>query len=360
METQVLKIKISPEFLLTNKTEIQVSGETYGVYSGMTQMLRGGPNQTSLFTGFTFPILLTQTTIDVGYFSVFDGAISQINVVSNFIFSSTTGNPYTWYIYNTSDAEFKSFLNLSTYRVDWGDGSPLESITGYSPNSIVHNYPNNPSGYTITLKQINPWGNTTVVKQIQTPYQLVPILDPTGEAFFTPMVGSWTGTPISYNYIFSGDAVNTVANQVTSAYIPVPFTVSGVTTSRIRELFIYGPPPNYRLNTPVIQNGDIFGIITDMNAVFTAYTIQDINFVDYSDNTTLYFLGSSGLTENHLVADPLVKDELLLGIVSEPEVQSDIFIDRGKNSALERIQRLGEVDSLRDLTTYGYGFFDVT
>jgi hypothetical protein len=110
----------------------------------------------------------------------------------------------------------------------------------------------------------------------------------------------------------------------------------------------------------VIQNGDIFGIITDMNAVFTAYTIQDINFVDYSDNTTLYFLGSSGLTENHLVADPLVKDELLLGIVSEPEVQSDIFIDRGKNSALERIQRLGEVDSLRDLTTYGYGFFDVT
>jgi hypothetical protein len=56
----------------------------------------------------------------------------------------------------------------------------------------------------------------------------------------------------------------------------------------------------------------------------------------------------------------LVKDELLLGIVSEPEVQSDIFIDRGKNSALERIQRLGEVDSLRDLTTYGYGFFDVT
>ena len=91
MESEIIKIKISPEFLLTNKTEIQVSGETYGVYSGITQMLRGGPNETSLFTGFTIPILLTQTTIDVGYFSVFDGAISQLNVVTNFVFSSTTG-----------------------------------------------------------------------------------------------------------------------------------------------------------------------------------------------------------------------------------------------------------------------------
>ena len=71
-------------------------------------------------------------------------------------------------------------------------------------------------------------------------------------------------------------------------------------------------------------------------------------------------MNSSGLTSNHLVAEPIVKEEFLLGVVSEPEVQSDIFIDRGKNSALERIQRLGEVDSMRDLVTYGYGFFDVS
>ena len=66
------------------------------------------------------------------------------------------------------------------------------------------------------------------------------------------------------------------------------------------------------------------------------------------------------MTSDHLVAEPLVKEEFLLGVVSEPEVQSDIFIDRGKNSAYERIQRLGEVDSMRDLLTYGYGFFEVS
>ncbi len=61
-----------------------------------------------------------------------------------------------------------------------------------------------------------------------------------------------------------------------------------------------------------------------------------------------------------MVQDPLVKDELLLGIISQPEVQSNVFIERGKNSALERVQRIGEVDNLGDLIKYGYRFFNVT
>jgi len=372
MESQTMKINISPEFLITNKFIVQVSGETYGVYSGITQMLTSGttnPNTgtpTSLFTGFTFPILLTLTIVDIGYYSVFDGAISQLNVVTNFIFSSTTNSGFTWTIFNTSDVEFKTYLSIANYIVDWGDGSPLEVVSAYTPNGIVHTYPTNPSGYTITLQQISMFGINTILKQIQTPYQIVPMLDPTGEAFFTPMVGSWTGTPISYNFIFSGDAVNTVSAQVSSAYTNVPFTVSGVTKSRLKELYIYGPPPNYKVGVDINQNGEFFGRVIDINATYTEYIIQDVTYFDYVGKgfgdvgITLYFLPSSGLTANHLVAEPLVKDELLLGIVSEPEVQADIFIDRGRNSAFERVQRLGEVDSLRDLTTYGYGFFDLS
>ena len=50
---------------------------------------------------------------------------------------------------------------------------------------------------------------------------------------------------------------------------------------------------------------------------------------------------------------------MLLNMVMEPEVQSDVYVERGKNSALERVQRLGEVDSLDDLIGYGYGFFNI-
>jgi len=88
------------------------TGETTGVYSGMTQVLTAGPNGSSLLSGLTIPILIRQTAVDVGYFSPFDGAVLQKDVVANFIFSSTTSNPYVYNIYNTS-SEFQKFLDLT-------------------------------------------------------------------------------------------------------------------------------------------------------------------------------------------------------------------------------------------------------
>ena len=359
MDTQVMKIRVSPEVLDTIIHDVTYSGETFGVYSAMTQTLTGGPNDTSLLTGLTVPILLLENTVDLGYYSVFDGAISQQNVVSNFIFSSTTNNPYTWYVYNTADIEFNSYLQLSSYQLDWGDNSPLETITAYTPNSISHVYNSNPSGYTITLYQNNPWGNTTVSKKIQTPYVNVPNFNPQGTAYFTPNVGAWTATPISYDYIFSGDSVNLVNDQISSDYVTVPFTVSGYTESRINDLAGYGSN-KFQLLVPVTKNNENYGIITDINLVYTAYTIQNVDYYDYSDGTTIYFVQSSGLTENWMVQEPIIKDELLLGIISEAEIQSNVFIERGKNSAYERVQRIGEVDNLGDLIKYGYRFFNVT
>ena len=159
--------------------------------------------------------------------------------------------------------------------------------------------------------------------------------------------------------IFTGDSVNLVEDQVSSAYVSVPFTVSGYTDSRINDLSFYGTP-KFKLLVPVQKNNVDYGIITEINLVYTAYTIQNVDYVDYSDGTTIFFLQSSGLTADWMVQEPLVKDELLLGVIAQAEVQSNIFIERGKNSAYERIQRIGEVDNLGDLTKYGYYFFNVT
>jgi hypothetical protein len=93
--------------------------------------------------------------------------------------------------------------------------------------------------------------------------------------------------------------------------------------------------------------------------LYTAYTINDIDYYDYQDGTTLFVTYSSGLTRDMVVCQPIVKNELLLGIIDEAEVQSNIFIERGKNSALERIQRFGEVDNIGDLEKYGYKFFNI-
>ena len=60
-----------------------------------------------------------------------------------------------------------------------------------------------------------------------------------------------------------------------------------------------------------------------------------------------------------LVCSAITKDEVLLNIVDEPIIQSDVSVERGKLSALETLQRLGEVDNVGDLTKYGYKFFNI-
>jgi len=352
-------IIISPETIKGDLVQVPYGNIKVGVYSGMTQILSGGPNGRSILTGLTVPILLTQTAVDAGYYSPFDGAILQKDVVSNFIFSSTTSQPYVYTIYNTS-SELQKFLELSSYFLDWGDGSQIQTISQYTPIGYSHTYPGATSAYTITLKQVNPWGVNIVKKKVNVPYRNVVPPNPNGTAFFIPRGGSWANTPISYNYIFSGDAKNNVADQVSSTYVSVPYNLSGLTKSRLQELTPYGNLTiQQRIGLPVIQNGQIWGAVTNVSPIFTAYTINGVDYYDYINGTTIFFTKSSGFTQYNLTASAITKNEALLKVMDQPQIQTDVFVERGKNSAYERVQRLGEVDNLGDLLNYGYGFFNV-
>ncbi len=355
--TDYYKIIISPETILSDISKVQYSGQTVGVYSAMTQVVSGGALGSSILTGLTIPILFRQTSTDIGYYSPFDGAVMQMDVVTNFIFSSTTQDSYTYMVYNTSN-EYQKFLELSQYKVNWGDGSNEEVITGYTPNYISHTYPTNERKYKITLTQTNPWGVNLIEKTISVPFKNQTIYDPKGRAFFSPNIGSWSGTSVSYDFIFSGDQYNEVSKQVSSNYVSIPFYVSGVTKSRLTELQLYGNP-KYQVGVPVINNGQIWGAVSDISNSFTAYTIQNINYYDYSDGTTIYFIQSSGFTDDNIVGVPITKDEFLLKITDQGQIQTDVYIERGKQSAYERVQRIGEVDNLGDMINYGYGFFNV-
>ena len=348
---------VSPENIERDLSVVDSNGISVGVYSGMSQIVSGGTYGTSLLTGLTVNILLTQNAVDAGYYTPFDGAIMQKDVVSNFIFSSTTSDPYRVYVYNTS-SEFQKFLDLSKYVINWGDGSQLQAVTAYTPNSISHVYPSANKTYTITLSQTNPWGVVKVQKNVTLPYSAVTIYNQQGTAYFTPAGGNWFGTPVSYDYIFSGDAVNVVSAQTTNNFEQVPFIVSGLTTSRVTELALYGSP-KYQVGVPVIKNGEIWGAITNISSIYTAYTITGINFYDYADGTSIFFQESSGFTDSNLTAVPITKLESLLKVMDQPQIQTDVFLERGKNSAYERVQRLGEIDNLGDLLNYGYGFFNV-
>ena len=351
------KFVVSPENIKGDIFQVNYRGIVFGVYSGMTQVLTGNSGGTSLLTGLTVPIMITQTAVDAGYYSEFDGAILQKDVVANFIFSATTNSPYTYYVYNTS-SQIANFLELSVYTINWGDGTPTSVVTNFAPNSVNHTYPSGTNEYTITLSQNNPWGTTLVKKTVHTPFTNIVAPNPNGTAFFIPRGGSWANTPLSYNYIFSGDAVNNVSAQVSSNYVTVPYNISGVTKSRLTELQLYGPQ-KYQLYTPVIANAQVWGNIFVTASTYTGYTIQGLDYYDYIDGTTQFFGKSSGFTNQNLTAVPITKNETLVKVMDQPQIQTEVFVERGKNSAYERVQRMGEVDNLGDMVNYGYGFFNV-
>lgn len=384
------KIKISPEVILKKYLKVPYTGDSYYdeysyeeccdiILTGQTvfpngvsdyqppfsTLLSGGTNGSSLLTGLTIPILITENYTDIGYYSVFDGAVAQKDVVTNFLFSGSVSTPNIYYVYNTSDVAFKNYLTNFDFILDWGDGSPTEILGNVSPDYKQHAYPQN-GQYTITLSGSSPFGVSVIKKQVLVPYTNIVIDNPNGEITFYPAGGGWSGTPIDYAYIFSGDSDCDVDLHVSSNYVQTPFLVTGYTNSSMNDLSAYGNKSllyggKFKPGEPVTGSTGVVGTfwVQDPNKPYTGYTINEIDYYDYPDGTTVFAVYSSGLTANDLVCEPIVKEEFLMGVYGQPEVQSDIFIERGKYSALEPIQRLNEVFNMGGLTSYGYGFFKI-
>lgn len=377
MNKEIFKISISQEFLQSAKVNVVVSGQTVPMYTGLTYLLSGGTNGSSLLTGVTIPIMFEQSYKDIGYYSGFDGAILQKDINNNFIYSGTTGSPqnYVLYLYNTT----QDYTQDITFTVDWGDGSTVEVIKNKSPNYTSHTYPFNPNSlskvYTVIMSGAGPWGTTVTTKNITIPYNELGIENQEGESFFIPMGTYWSGTPISYKWIFTGDSYNNYPAQITASYPQykkIPYFVTGFTNSQLSQLRKYGSNP-YVEGVPIIKNGEIIGLVNRITDTYTAYTYNNQLYYDYPDGYTLFITGyadptnpskivpiMSGITEEMISIIPVVKEEILIGMVNATEIQSSIFIERGKLSGTENLLRLGEIDSMNDLINYGYGYFKIT
>lgn len=344
------KLRLSPEDFKSEIIPQYWSGDTFGAYTALTYLLTGGTAGTSLLTGLTIPIVLSQNCIDMGYYSEVDGDILQKDILNNFIFSAFTGSPSVYYFLNTSDLKTKKFLEQATFVLDWGDGSAPVTV---SDTIVSHTYP--PGNFNISLSAVTPWGITITQKYIQSPLNVVSITNPQGNNVFPNSEGSWTATPSSYNYIFSGDAdcdAQTIRPAGTT-----PITITGYTKSNLYDMRKYGG--GYR------NIGQIFTGTTGIIGQYLgsgangeeSYIINDVLYIDYPDGTTIFSINSSGLTL--LDCQIISKDETLMNIIEQPQVYSTVVIERGKNSVLEYMNRIGEVDNIGDMTKYGYGFFNI-
>lgn len=377
MESEKFSIKISPEVLAndlfasvytastiydlpqngvpTSSTPFTAITQDYVVYSGMSDILSGGTNGTSLLTGLTIPVFFTQTYNDIGYYSEFDGLMYQKDIITNFLYSGDdTTNLFSVSLYNTSGDFTESYLDFTTFTVDFGDGTAPQLLNSTQQNHVYLN----PGDYVITLSGANPWGVTTVSKPITIPLLGAFVPNPNGTIVFTPQGGNWANTPISSDYIFPLDSINNATYQASSNWTSVPFSVSGYTKSKIQDLRRYGPNP-YTVGYVFTKNNQVYGQIDLIQNGITGYTIENISYFDLPNGKTFYVMNSSGLTVNDLDVSVITKNEQLLDFVMAPQIQSDIFVERGKYSAFEALERLGEVDNIGDLELYGYGFFKI-
>ena len=67
-----------------------------------------------------------------------------------------------------------------------------------------------------------------------------------------------------------------------------------------------------------------------------------------------------GWNETDVSLSALTKEEYLFGIISPPEVQSDVFIDRGETTVMDKHLRMSEIKNLGQLERYGNGYYNLT
>jgi hypothetical protein len=356
---EIIKIKISPETLKQDVRPETYDGFNFGYYSGMTKILHGGVNGSSLLTGLTVPILLKQDYGDIGYYSVFDGKIGQQSGNINFIFSSDTENPYNVSFYVTTNRSEKYFEKLK-YKVDWGDNSEVQTITN-ATNIINHQYVNNNTltKYNISLTGSNSLGVFVVSKPVYLPHTGITISNPYGTVEFFNFNGSWATSPQFQNYISTGDSVSALSAQTGTTFLQLPFLISGYTSSQLESLKSYGLD-KYPINKPLIKlpNG-LTGQVISFNTQYTSYTINNVVYLDFKNGQTIYTSYSYGLTIDSLSSSAMTKNEVLLNVIDQPEIQVSGIIERGRNTGIERFLRIGEVGSIGDVTNYGYKFFNV-
>ena len=170
------------------------------------------------------------------------------------------------------------------------------------------------------------------------------------------------------------------SNTENNYYNFVDIVITATTDSRIEDVRSYSAINPYRtnfdINAEIYENYEgisvngvdritsmdnpktyVFDAINDIN-LGTNNQINGLQFKDYSANTksTLRYIGE-GFNKTNISLSALTKEEYLFGIISPPEVENDVFIDRGITTVMDMHLKLSEIKNLKGLESYGNGYY---
>jgi hypothetical protein len=296
-------------------------------------------------SGITYqiPIYLECSVDEMGIMVGFDGTMEQIEQFCNFTYVGIGGNSIR--VYNTLNTNKLKTLIDSVFMVSWGDGTSGDTIsmpTVYDANLPYADHLYTGSGiYDVEITVNSPWKVERLKRSLYIPI--------TGSTFPTDLgtlsfVIPYSDPPSGQTQTYLEDYTTLTGNTNEST---ISFLALG--KSRVDEFKKYGRSYIYSgLTTGSTDAGD-----------YTGYTIDGLFYMDYADGYTHI----TGLTSNYaneeLYQGMITRNEHLIGFLDEPQIYSDIFIERGKQGVMERNLRLGEIDSTGELDIYGSGYFKV-
>tara|TARA_R110002050_G_scaffold79261_1_gene169303 strand:- start:19403 stop:20257 length:855 start_codon:yes stop_codon:yes gene_type:complete len=126
---------------------------------------------------------------------------------------------------------------------------------------------------------------------------------------------------------------------------------------------------NNNLN-PIIYTEDVdssdptIGLETQSTGIlFKTFndTLRSVNN-DYGEFTiplTQMYYHAQGFNITNSSLSASIKEEYLLGVTSTPEVESDVFIDRGRTTILQSHLQLSEITNMGELINYGNGSYKI-
>ncbi len=82
------------------------------------------------------------------------------------------------------------------------------------------------------------------------------------------------------------------------------------------------------------------------------------DYTGITPTSVISYIGE-GLNGTNSSLSALTKEEYLFGIISTPEIKSDVFIDRGLTTVFEKHLKLSEITNLGELTRYGNGYYNL-
>ena len=300
-----------------------------------------GKNKSSAHPDYKIPITLEAKADELGIMVGFDGELDQVEQLCNFTYKAS-GNTIT--VYNTTNTNTLKRVVDATFQINWGDNT-TSSITILGNVTKTYSTAGNK---TISITMNSPWKVQTLSRIIKLPLVTG---DPTS-------LGS-----LSFTFPYTDYGVSASGSTKT----PTALTFVAAGKSRIIEKKLYGSNAYSGVTSTSLPGSTM---------TCSKYNVDGLDYYDCSDGVTYItgkvpnhvINGTTGFTTydanndfavEYVTNKMLTRNEHFLGFISEPQVYSDIFVERGKMGVSEFNLRLGEIDNIGELDIYGNGFFVV-